>query len=101
MTKSWKEMKYQLKNKVAETPFGERQAYVQLPKERSLEITHETYGLKEDEHFYSWRVHCSDEEFFNNVWFQTCGVMGAKQSKNLNIKTCIDMMRWAYDTATL
>lgn len=101
LVKSWKIMKYQLKNKLSETPFGESQAYIELPNKRSLEITHETYGLEKSEHFYSWRVHCSDEEFYNNAWFQKCGVMGTKVSKNLSIKTCMDMMRWAYETATM
>lgn len=58
-----------------ETEYGESQAFIDLPKERNLEITLEMNGLEEKDYFYSFRVNCSDEEFEDNMFHSTCGVI--------------------------
>lgn len=57
------------------TPLGEPQHWIYLKSGRSLEITHEEYGLTEDRQFFSIRLHCSDEEFDNGEHYKTCGVI--------------------------
>ena len=58
-----------------ETPLGEPQHWIYLKSGRSIEITHEEYGLSEDKQFFSIRLHCSDEEFDNGDYCKTCGVI--------------------------
>lgn len=58
-----------------ETAFGEPQHWVYLKSGRSLEVTHEEYGLPENEQFFSIRLHCSDEEFDNGEYSSTVGVI--------------------------
>ena len=58
-----------------ETDFGEPQHWIQLKSGRSLEITHEEYGLSENEQYFSIRLHCSEEEFDNGEYSSTVGVI--------------------------
>ena len=58
-----------------ETDFGEPQHWIYLKSGRSLEITHEEYGLSENEQYFSIRLHCSEEEFDNMDYYKTCGVI--------------------------
>ena len=58
-----------------ETPLGEPQHWIYLKSGRSIEITHEEYGLPENEQFFSIRLHCSDEEFDNGEYSSTVGVI--------------------------
>lgn len=84
---------------VTDTPFGEPQMWVNLPNGRSLEITHETYGLKERDCYYTWRVHCSDEEFENDDFHSTCGVIDTRISGNEDYETWLKNLLWAYAIA--
>ena len=58
-----------------ETPLGEPQYWIYLKSGRSLEITHEEYGLSEDKQFFSIRLHSTDEEFYNEEYSNTVGVI--------------------------
>jgi len=62
--------------KTNENNYGEPQAWIYLEdKDRSIEITHEKEGLSQDEEFYSLRLHCSEEEFDNDDFHSTMGVI--------------------------
>ena len=58
-----------------ETSLGEPQHWIYLKSGRSLEITHEEYGLPENEQYFSIRLHCSEEEFDNGEYSSTIGVI--------------------------
>ena len=58
-----------------ETPLGEPQHWIYLKSGRSLEVTHEEYGLLEDKQFFSIRLHSTDEEFYNGEYSNTVGVI--------------------------
>ena len=58
-----------------ETPLGEPQHWIYLKSGRSLEITHEEYGLPENKQYFSIRLHCSNEEFDNEEYSNTVGVI--------------------------
>lgn len=72
-----------------ETEYGEPQAWVDLDDGTSIEITHEEYGLSEDNQFFSARHHCSDEDFENDVYHSTMGVIDFIISNNLD-----DIVEW-------
>lgn len=57
------------------TAFGEPQAWVYLKDGTSLEITHEEEGLPDDKQYYSIRLHCSEEDFENDLYHKTMGVI--------------------------
>lgn len=58
-----------------ETPLGEPQHWIYLKSGRSIEITHEEDGLPENEQYFSIRLHCSNEEFDNEEYSSTVGVI--------------------------
>lgn len=58
-----------------ETEFGEPQVWVYLNNDMSVEITHEEYGLSFSEQYYSLRLHCSEEDFENDIYHSTMGVI--------------------------
>lgn len=59
----------------SETCYGEPQAWIDLDNGRCIEATHEEYGLDEDEQYYSVRVHCSDDEYYNGLYHSTVGII--------------------------
>ena len=59
----------------SETEYGEPQLWIYLDNGRSVEITHEEYNLPEDKQFYSVRLHCSEKEFDDDIFYATCGVI--------------------------
>lgn len=80
-----------------ETEYGEPQAFIDLPKERNLEITFEMEGLEEKDYFYSFRVNCSDEEFDNDMFHSTCGVIDtySTDKEHFNLKEFEEIYDWA------
>ena len=60
-----------------ETPLGEPQHWIYLKSGRSIEVTHEEDGLPENEQYFSIRLHCSNEEFDNEEYSNTVGVITA------------------------
>lgn len=82
-----------------ETEYGETQYWLDLPYGRQLEITQETEGLAEDEYFWSWRVHCSDEEFDDNCYQSTCGCIDKQCTEENNDQILKEMLFWAIKIA--
>lgn len=59
----------------SETEYGEPQAWYYLKDGTTIEVCHEEYGIERDKQFYSLRRHCSEEDFENDVYRDTCGVI--------------------------
>ena len=76
-----------------ETGYGEPQHWVTLPYDRSLEITYEETG--DDNRYYSWRIHCNEEEFDNDVFSSTNGVMDEDVSEDMSFETRVAKLDWA------
>lgn len=66
-----------------------------------MEVTHEEHGIPINEQYYSWRVNCNDEEFENDLFHSTCGVVDQKISDDLSLDTCLKMAEWAMKVAQL
>lgn len=80
------------------TEYGEPQHWVTLPYDRSLEITFESNGLKEKDRYYSWRIHCNDEEFDSGEYYRTVGVVAQNTSDDMDFDTRVRLLEWAIDT---
>ena len=65
--------------KNGETEYGEPQIWIPFTDGTSLEITHETNGLKEREQFISMRHNCNEEDCDNGVYADTMGVIASFQ----------------------
>lgn len=57
----------------AETKYSESQIWLRLSNGASIEITHEQDGIPEEDYFFSFRLHCSNEE--KDKYKETCGVI--------------------------
>ena len=79
------------------TEYGEPQHWVTLPYDRSLEIVYE--DTKDDDRYYSWRVHCNEKEFENDQFHMTMGVMGQLTSKDMHFETRRTKLDWAIQIA--
>lgn len=58
-----------------ETALGEPTLWLYMDDDSCIEVTHEEYGLKNEEMFYSIRHHISDYDFDNGVCASTCGIL--------------------------
>ena len=58
-----------------ETALGEPQAWIYFKDGSSAEITHEENGLEPEKQYFSLRHHCSEEDFDNDVYHETMGVI--------------------------
>lgn len=45
------------------TALGEKQWWFYVENDRSIEVTHESHGLPEEDWYYSVRLHCNEEEY--------------------------------------
>ena len=79
----------------SETSYGEPQHFIPLPNLRNLEIVHEESGLDEKEQYFSWRVHCSEEEFENDKFRGTMGIIDQTTSDTYDAKTIVETLGWA------
>ncbi len=84
----------------SETAFGEPQTWLYLPNGRSLELTHEENGLQPNEQYFSWRVHCSEDEFDDDKYHSTMGIIDQRVSNDFNSDTVINNLRWAFHVAS-
>lgn len=70
------------------TAFGEPQAFLSLDNGRSIEVTLEQEGLKEEEYYYTIRLHCNEVEYANDAFFSEIyssnGVVAAFATPGLN-----------------
>lgn len=69
------DIKRQMKAHENETSYGEPQAWAYLDNGRSIEVTLEQHGLPEDDRFFSVRLHCNEQEFGNNDYQGSVGVI--------------------------
>ena len=58
-----------------ETALGEPQWWIYLDSGRSIEVTWEQDGLEPERQYFSVRLHCTDEEFENDEYHGTCGII--------------------------
>lgn len=58
-----------------ESEYGEPQLWLYLESGRSIEITLESYCIPKEKQFFSIRLHCSDDEFDDDVYKKTCGII--------------------------
>ena len=77
----------------SETGYGEPQHWMTLPYDRSLEIVYEETG--DDHRYYSWRVHCNEKEFENDLFHKTMGVMDSNSSEDMSFDTRLAKLNWA------
>ena len=56
----------------AHNEYGEPEHWMDMPKDRALEIV---FIKTDDKQYYSWRVHCSSDEFDNDCFTETNGVV--------------------------
>lgn len=101
MKKQIQDIIKQLEEHENETEYGEPQAYISLPGGRSLEVTHEEHGLQPKDQYYSWRVNCSNEEFDDDKFHGTCGVIDEANTDDITEETCKNMLVWAYSVCEL
>jgi hypothetical protein len=81
------------KNFPDQTSFGEPQLFVSLPFGRSLEIVYEDTG--DNNRFYSFRIHCSDEEFDNEAFQKTNGILAEETADDFSFDTVFSKLDWA------
>ena len=72
-----------LRENETETDFGKPEYWVYLESGRSIEVTLEQEGLEEKDWFYCIRYHCSAEEFDNDVYHKTLGVIDFSTTANI------------------
>ena len=82
----------------SETGIGEPQHWMTLPYDRSLEIVYEETG--DDNRYYTWRVHCNEEEFENDEFHDTIGVMDTSTSDDLHFDTRLARLEHAIKVAS-
>lgn len=58
-----------------ETEYGEPQAWYHLADGTSLEVCHEENGIAKARQYYSLRRHCTEQDFDDDVYADTCGVI--------------------------
>lgn len=81
--------------KTNENGYGESQAWIYLEdKGRSIEITHEKEGLLPHEEFYSLRLHCNNEEFDNDDFHSTMGVIETYNTGTISDEQLIEGIKY-------
>lgn len=78
-------VKKQLEGEDNTTDYGEPQGFIYLANGRSIEITLEKEGLSEEDFYYSGRLHCTEEEFANDDFHSTMGVIDMHVTSNADI----------------
>ena len=67
------------------TGLGEEQILIELKSDDTLlEITRESFGLRSEDVFFSFRHHCCDEDFANDVYYETMGIIETKIFNDMN-----------------
>ena len=83
----------------SETGYGEPQHWMSLPYDRSLEIVYEETG--DDNRYYSWRVHCNEQEFDRDDYHSTMGIIDQNSTEDLSFDSRLSMVNWAIDVASV
>lgn len=66
--------------------YGEPQGYISAYNGRNIEVTLECGGLPKNEWYYLVRLNCSEEEFDNDVFHGSCGVISETVTEGLRPK---------------
>jgi hypothetical protein len=82
MNTNIKDIKNQFK--LNKNSYGESQAWLEIDKNRSIEITHEKEGLPKNEEFYSLRLHCNNEEYDNDKFNKTMGIIDIYNTEKIS-----------------
>lgn len=72
---------------------------IDLPYGRTLAIVHETDGLEPKDQFWSWRVHCSSQEFDERCYYKTDGIIDKLNTKKFNDRQLKKNLAWAIHVA--
>lgn len=67
----------------SQTYLGEPQWWIYLESGRSVEITYGTAGLALADRYCSVRLHCTEEEFDNDIYHSTLGVIDKACTQNI------------------
>lgn len=70
-----------------ETAFGEPIWWIDLESGRSIEITLESYDIPKHRWYNSIRLHCTNEEFENDTYRGTGGVIGQLFSEDIGARS--------------
>ncbi len=81
----------------SETGYNEPQHWLDMPNGRSLEIVFEDTG--DDNRYYSWRLHCNEDEFDNDTFRGTNGIIWESTSEDYNYDTKVSMLIMAIKVA--
>lgn len=84
-----------LKQYETETNYGEPQYWIYLESGRSIEVTLEQEGLEEKDWFYCIRYHCSAEEYQNQDFRNTDGIIDVinEEKNSTNYNAMDDVLR--------
>lgn len=93
-------MEKELSN-LTETAYGEPQLTLYFANKRYLEITKEEIDLPIDETFYSVRYNCNQEEFDNNQYQKTCGIIDSWCTPSIQTSTFLEEPLIAFLTQIL
>lgn len=74
----------------------EHQAIIDLPNGRFLQVRHVKDALPKDRWFFSWMIHCSEQEFKKGKYDSTCGIVDAKTTHDFNKAICEEMAEWCF-----
>lgn len=88
-----KEIEKQLEEKETFTEYGEPQAWVYLNNGRAIEVVHEEEGYQPEEQYFSVRLHCSEREFDEGYFADTCGIIESDISTDTGDSTDIDAIK--------
>ena len=80
-----------------ETMYCEPSFWMQLQHGRYLEIVYEDTG--DDDRYYSWRVHCNEKEFDDDIFHETLGVIDGTNSDDMSLETRMEKLKWAITVA--
>ena len=75
------------------TAFGEPEAWIRLENGRAVQIIHEEEGLLPDSQFFSVSLHCSEGEYDNGYYHETCGRMTYSLSDDTSNPLDIEVIR--------
>ena len=80
------DIKHRMDENATDTALGEPQWWLYLDSGRSIEITFESDGLPDHRRYYSIRLHCSDIEFDDDKFRETCGVIDQDTTEDIGDK---------------
>ena len=74
---------------------GDDIVHVSLPYGRILEIGHEKNMVPRDKWFFSWQIHCNEEEFDSGLFSETIGIIDVACTNTFSEEIYRNMILWA------